>query len=111
SQCPRVGAPASSRVQKPLSNSQHEQELAGCGAGAGPKVQYMQRSVLALHPVGDLEKVLRRASQPVEFGHDEGVALIVASAENRHGNSSLSFPAMVPLQGKEGSLRPGTKRR
>src|SRR3954453_13132572 len=35
----------------------------------------MEIRPLALHKVGDLQKVLGRAGEPVELGHDQSVAL------------------------------------
>jgi hypothetical protein len=41
----------------------------------GSKIKDMQRSALELHPIRDLQEVLGGASEPVELGHDQNVAL------------------------------------
>jgi hypothetical protein len=55
----------------PHGTNDRENELSGGGAGVGSQVQDAEVGTLRLYAVGDLEQVLRRASQPVELGDNE----------------------------------------
>src|SRR5690348_7319299 len=51
-----------------------QQQLSCRGAGVHAEIEDLEMSTLALHPINDLQQVLRRARQPVELADHQHVA-------------------------------------